>query len=526
MSMDSSSERWPLSSGVWLRDTASGRWDLALTADHRPISASIPMPDRYRLVGARAKVESPTGQHCVDLRPSGGDGGHLLRAADTLPPAADALRYPPEFHFAPDTGEALAAVPLRESAVWIPPSGAAPVLDPIQQVRESRQLQQAEVGIRLRPAPIGSGPMHAADNATFAMPLPPPGRYEFCAARFGAQQDVLLAIEPERGDLFAWLPLAQLWQPMAPRATGPLADGSLVGERWRMELQQQDSVTTMVMPTVAGLASIKADALTLSYSVTYAGTGPALGSPIFWSGEVWAPVGSSPMSLSLVSQTGKAIPVALPVAVEAFALPVCDARQIVWPCEQGQLVIRQGAGGAPEAAWVEWPQGVTPRFEFGSPYLSRAGVFWQIAWDDATGSYVFVQMGRPNPEVHQASSPSFCTGRVSHRHGHRIKGDPWLDPEHVSDSSSDKVMIPLLESIRNAAVLGLMVETTSGATALLASNERQRAELQYQEDSSPPVRFFTMLVAQPWHTRAFVYDQRLWIYHPDMQVAHGWDLEK
>jgi hypothetical protein len=292
-----------------------------------------------------------------------------------------------------------------------------------------------------------------------------------------------------------------------------------------MELLQQGTATTLVLPTLAGLAVVKPDALSLRYSVAYLGGGPALGAPIFWSGEVWAPVRSPPSGLALVSATGTVVPLALPAAIESFAPPIADARQIVWPCEQGQLVVRKGADGVPEVSWVEWPPSVTPRFEFGCPYLSRSGSFWQIAWDDAAGAFVFVQMGRPQPEVHSTSSPRFCTGSFSYLQGQRIKGDPWLDPEHAYDANSDEVVIPLVESARQAAVLGLVVETTTGVTALLESKERQRAELQYQADNSPDIRFFTLLVARPWQARVFVYDQRLWLYHPDLPEADGWDLE-
>ena len=189
-------------------------------------------------------------------------------------------------------------------------------------------------------------------------------------------------------------------------------------------------------------------------------------------------------------------------------------------------MVRKGPHGAPEASWIEWPPGVRPRFEFGCPYLSRSGSFWQLGWDEAAGSYVFVQMGRSGPEVHPVSSPRLCTGSLGYQRGYRIKGDPWLDPEHAYDTASDEVVVPLVESTRSAAVLGLVIETTASAAAMMESADRQRVELQYQADDSPDLRFYTMTVAEPWRARAFVHDGRLWLYHPDQPRACGWDLER
>lgn len=505
MSKDSRPERWPLPSGVWQRDAASRRWELAATPGGQPASPAIPQADLYQLLGARSVQSQQVGA------------------------LANAPRFPPEFRFSPESGEALTAAPTPDAPAWIPPFGASPVADPLKQGGELRGLHQAASGVRLRPAPASGRAAQATDDASHSLALPPPGRYEFCVARLGAQQDVLLAIEPERGGLFVWLALSQLWLPLEPKTPGLLADASVPVDRWRMELLvqgDQAATTTLVMPTVSGLAVVQADVLSLGYSVAYVGDGPALGAPIFWSGEAWAPIRAAETGLSLVNASGGVVPLASPAAIESFAPPVCDSRQIVWPCEQGQLVVRKGSGGEPEVSWVEWPAGVKPRFEFGSPYLSRSGSFWQMAWDDAAGAYVYVQMGRPQPEVHGVGSPRFGTGSLSYLQGQRIKGDPWLDPEHAVEANSDEVVLPLLESARQAAVLGLVVESTSGVTALLESKDRQRAELQFQADNSPDLRFFTLLVARPWRARVFVYDQRLWIYHPDLPYAYGWDLEK
>lgn len=493
-------ERWPLASGVWAHDASSRLWTLEVTPAGLPVSPLVSPADSSRWVGAGG--------------PSQG--------------RADAPAFPPEFAFSPDDGATLVAPVPAPTSSWVPPHGAMPMQKASRPGGDSYGLRQTARALRPREL-VQNGrprPLSPTDDAPHTLGLPPPGRYEFCVGRFGANRDVLVAIEPERGALFAWAPLAQSWLPMEPIDAGPFAEATAGGNDWRMEMAQEGASTVMFLATAAGLGVVRADVLALSYSVAYFGDGAALGAPIRWSGEVWAPVRSRSGGLVLCAASGQTVDCGATDPVLRFAPPVGDSRQVIWPSEQGQLVLRRSSGGRLETSWLRWPRAMVPRPEFGCPYLSRAGSFWQLCWDDAAGSYSFVQMARPSPETHALDSPRFCTGLFSFQRGHWIKTEPWQDEGQAYDANVDEIVVPLLESTAHGAVLGLMIETTSAASELLESGARQRAVLRYQAEDSPDLSFFTLQVARPWSTRVFVYDDCLWIYHPDLHEAHGWGLEK
>ncbi len=414
---------------------------------------------------------------------------------------------------------------------WVPPYGISPLQKGSRPGSDSNGLRQTARSLRPR-APRLNGrpqPLSPTDDAPRTIELPPPGRYEFCVGRFGTTGDVLVAIEPEKGALFAWAPLARSWLPMEPIAAGPFAEALAGGNDWRIEMTQDGASTVLMLATVSGLAVVRADVLSLTYSVTYlGGGGAAIGAPIRWSGEVWLPVRNASGGLALCAASGQVVECGAADAVSRFSTPVGDARQAIWPCEQGQLVLRRNSDGKLETSWVRWPRAVVPRPEFGCPYLSRSGSFWQLCWDEGAGSYSFVQMARSNPETHALDSPRFCTGLFSFQRGQWIKTEPWQDDAQAFGAGAgvDEIVVPLVESTAHGAALGLVIETTSAASELLESGARQRAVLRYQAEDSPDLSFFTLQVARPWHTRVFVYDECLWIYHPDLPEAHGWELER
>lgn len=497
--MDSSLERWHLASGVWVHDVLSHRWKLESTREGLKASVLVSPADLSRFAGAARKRD------------------------DAVDPSA----FPPEFLFSPVDGAALSAPPAPATAPWVAPYGAAPLLKIPRPGSDSHGLRQTAHPLRPQ-GPMQGGrqqTLSPTDDAPYALKLPPPGRYEFCVGRFGANCDVLVAIEPEKGALFVWAPLEQAWLAMEPIAAGPFAETATSGNDWRMELAQEGTTTILYLATLSGLAVVRADVLSLTYSVTYVGGGAALGGPIQWAGEVWAPVRGASGGLVLSAASGRTVESCTTDPVAHFAPPVSDSRQVIWPSEQGQLVLRKGPDGKLEASWVRWPQSVVPRFEFGCPYLSRTGSFWQLCWDEGAGSYRFVQMARPAPETYLVDSPHLCTGVFSFQRGHWIKKEPWQEETRAYDTNSDEVVVPLLESTAHGAVLGLVIDTTVAAAELLESGARQRAALRYQAEDSADVPFFTLQVARPWSTRVFVYDARLWVYHPDLTEAHGWAVE-
>ena len=45
-------------------------------------------------------------------------------------------------------------------------------------------------------------------------------------------------------------------------------------------------------------------------------------------------------------------------------------------------------------------------------------------------------------------------------------------------------------------------------------------------ESRLETRLYTLNVSTPWQGRAFVYDNALWFYHPELKSVVGWELEQ
>jgi hypothetical protein len=442
--------------------------------------------------------------------------------------------FPADFGFSPETGAALTRFDLGRSAPWVPPFGA-PVKRPgAPQLSDIRGIRQTPRELTLTRAPkVGAGPDRSAtDDPDRVIPPPPPGQYEFAVGRFGADTDCLLAIEPEKGSLFFWLTASNRWAPVNHVDGGVLSQTSVDASHWRSELVQEGGDiggSVLFLPTTSGLAVVRPDAITLEFSADYIGGGASLGAPVLWGGVIWAPVKGVGRTIALVAASTKgellnvqATSCAEPA--EALGAPVCDARRIVWPSQAGQFVVSKNPDGTAHASWLNWPDDARPVFAFGVPYLSAAGQFWQLCWNAREESYVYVQLGRPGPEIMPTNAPALCTGRRSYKMASAMQGDPWEDPVDMSHGSSSDVVIPLLESTQNGAVLGLVVAAEDGVTALLESRERHPAVMLLRTDTSPNQRFLTLLVSKPWRVRAFIFDGYLWAYHPAMQSILGTEL--
>lgn len=123
-------------------------------------------------------------------------------------------------------------------------------------------------------------------------------------------------------------------------------------------------------------------------------------------------------------------------------------------------------------------------------------------------------------------APLLGTGHISYRKAQRIEGDPWRELPQAFDGASSKMVVPLIESAVEHAVVGLRIDAPQGAFALLESDtETHRAVLQLQADNHADVLFGTLEVTRPWLASLFIYDAHLWVYHPELPQALGWKLE-
>lgn len=438
---------------------------------------------------------------------------HMRAASDGYGP------FPPEFNYSPLDGAPLQTA-FSKDALWIPPSGARPVDAPSAQLAVGlQQSAQSVEGSLLQRAGAGREP-------AIEMPLPPPGAYEFFSAPFGTRASVLIAIDTSKGALFAWLPASETWQPLAGEEA-LLSECNLPHRAWRAEMMEQFN-SCLFLATDNGLVLLQPDFAALTYRVGYIGDGPALAAPIAFEKKVWVPILERSGTVKIVNVdtegvTGPPLLLDGVLDIGEVSRPIAYGRVAVWPCKKGQICLQTGPDGTVGASFIPWQQDITPHFEFGSPYLSRAGVLWQLCFSSTEDTYMYVRLGTTRWERVAALTPRLCSGTVNYRFSTMYRGaDPWLEPEHGDDGAANSVVFPLLE-LHGGCVIGLKMASTSSLTALLNAHDRMRAELIY-EDRSTAFSIDTVAAPQPWDLRLFFHQGAMWAYHPSMQRIIGWDV--
>ncbi|MBK0391046.1 hypothetical protein [Ramlibacter algicola] len=490
--MQEQTESWELRSGTWLRDLASETWRLA-ARDGTAVDGRLPPQDVARLVGAH-------------LEPAGSGW------------------FPPEFRYSQRTGAPLRVTIPTVDFPWVPPFGASalPAAKPL--ARGSRQTPRP-----LALARAGERSAEALPDRT--LPPLPPGHYRFVVDKFGLACPLVMAIEPQRGELLLLLPESERWMPLR-RAAGDAWGQKLRNPRgWRMELVHAGGRGTLYAPSADGLAAITPDPVGLRHSVEHAGEGAALGGPVAWGDAIWLPVLREGHGVELVRHpvhgTAGSMLVPTPALAprDGFEAPVFDDLHVNWPCDEGQLVLRHDALGRPQCAWIPWPAGTRPLFALGWPSHTAAGSFVQLCRTGGDGGFAFVQMAKDGPQVTPADGPRLCTGRGCYRGTAWIDGHPWSAAPPATGDEATAVVAPLLESAVDGAVVGLRMDAPGGLPALLqAANEPCLAVLQVEAPGHAPVAFGALDVRSPWLASPFVHEGHLWIAHPDLPRARGWKL--
>ena len=493
--VEEKTESWHLRSGTWYRDPKSESWRLASAPNGTVANEKLSIQDLGRMI--RAKRDASSGKW-----------------------------FPSDFDYSPQTGTRLHVTIANLDSPWVPPFGASALSDIGSPV--ARGLRQTSARLTLARS---NGRPDPATDADRTLPALPPGQYRFLVHKFDVASPTLMAIEPEHGHLLILLPESKTWIPLERPAGGILAEGLKNSRGWRMEVVEGGGCATLYFPTARGMAAVMPTLIGLSYAVEYFGAGPALGGPVAWAGEVWLPVLDQNGAVNLVGKPrGAANPIVLPTSAPApkngFEAPVFDPLHVIWPSEEGQLIVRLDRDSRKETDWIAWPNGLKPAFSLGCPYLSPSGSFWQLCWKGQNQSLEYVQMGKLGPGRAAIDAPRLGTGHVSYKKEQRIEGDPWMQPPHISDAASSEVVVPLIESELDRAVVGLKMDAPQGVLALLESDkERHRALLQVQAANRAGVQFGTLSVTRPWLTSVFVHDAHLWVVHPELSQALGWKLE-
>ncbi|WP_427911481.1 hypothetical protein ACPWT1_12340 [Ramlibacter sp. MMS24-I3-19] len=487
--MEVQEEPWELHSGTWHRDLVSGTWRLAAMRDGTVVDPRLSAADVACLAGANRE-------------PASGDW------------------FPVEFNYSPQTGAAL-GVTLTLDPPWVPPFGASALPG----------AESLDHGLRQTPLPLALA--HARERSAKGRPdrtLPalPLGEYRLVVDRFGVACPTLLAVEPERGELLVLLPESNRWIALRRTTGASWAQGLRNPRGWRMELVQAPGHATAYCPSIAGLAAITPDVIGLGYAIEHIGQGPAIGGPVAWAGVIWLPVPGPGDVVQLVASTHGTsrhivVPTHAPVPRHGFEAPVFDDMHVNWPCDEGQLVLRLGADGDKQCEWIAWPAQLEPVFAMGCPWRSDTGTFWQLCRSSEDGRFEHVQMAKAAPETTPIDALRLCTGSTCYGGTSRIDAEPWRAAP-IADHAFPEIVVPLLESMHDGAVVGLRMAAPDGALALLHHDEPQRAVLQVEVPDRQPVPFATLEVTRPWLAQLFVHDGHLWVAHRDLPQAPGWKL--
>ncbi|WP_338680836.1 hypothetical protein OPV09_05620 [Janthinobacterium sp. TB1-E2] len=485
---------WPLPSGAWYVDD-EGAWSMQRSADGQNVSPLVSHADIGKLMLARR-----------------------------LPAAADApvRQFPPEFSFDPVSGAALQVPPDTSiTPPWVPPYGAYPVSD--VPPAGPAGLRQASVPLKLADQRVREE--HAQADAS--LPMPPPGEYEFFSAQFGTSAPALLALDPRKAVLHAWLPASKRWLALDPDYGSLLAESDLAHGAWRAELVPEFN-SVLVLPTSHGLACIRPDVPSLTYVVEHVGGAPCIASPVWFQNRLWAPLRDDDgrirfVNLDAAQKPGSDVLLDGMLDLGTVSAPVAYNRMAVWPCANGQLRLQLQPDGNVAASFTPWPDGLVPHFEFGSPYVSRDGGLWQLCFERSRGTYVYVKLGA-QAERADALAPRLCSGSFNYRFAAKLKTAPWEEPEHGDDGGKNQAVMPLLESSVGNSVFGVKFATSAGLSSVLRSNERLAAQL-VQDDELRETVFHTFAVSEPWRVRLFVHEGMLWAYHPLLSRIDGWALQ-
>lgn len=482
---------WQLDSGIWLAEN----------------------------IASGLRLMRTTRGHAVPSALTAADVAVLLQ----MPENADhSALFPPEFQYNPADGAKLISLHSpQEIVTWIPPFGSRPVDD--AQPTEVNGLRKSTVPLALLNK--AGREEHGQEDAT--LPLPPPGDYHFFSSTFGTRAAALVALDADKGILFGWLPASAKWHALHS-ADGPLISASqLPRDAWRAEVATAFH-SRLYLPTSGGLACVTPDLLALKYQVTYVGKGAAVGAPLAFNHQVWAPLRQADGSIALVSVNADGTPgatLAVPgqIKLDNVSLPVAYGRMAVWPSQYGQLYLQVQDDGSVATQFLPWPPGIEPEFRFGSPYQAPNGTLWQLCFDHADDHYVYVTLGAVASEKVTADTARFCSGSLNYRFNAKLKTAPWQTPDSGDDSSANQVVIPLLE-VGAAGVIGIKLANNGSLTALLEQPERMRLQLVWDDDNSETT-FHTNVAARPWQLRLFHHEGHIWAYHPDIaRNIYGWKL--
>lgn len=449
------------------------------------------------------------------------DPGWLAQSVGARLSASDSTKlYPGAFRFEPGSGKPLGDVVRPARGGWLPPYGEPVAVDerPLGTRSAHRPIQLA--GVR-------DASSHDEDTR---LPAPPVADPQFLAARMGTASTQLVALDPDQGGLMLFRPKQGEWTRLKPRFSNSsvmLPMSRLDNAAWALTCWDEHN-GPWYLPTDEGLAKLSVLPLANEYQCQLAG-GRCVGAPVRWGDHLLVPMVQGDqlnlVELDAAGQTvaSQTVPGGALLGMAAVR-PLIDSRRAIWMSASGQLVARRGGAGY-TASFQPWGPGFKPEFALGAAYAPQDGNLWQQGFDSLTECYSFFKLGAEQIEKQSTSGPRFVSGRVAYKLASRLTGAPWLDPESGMDSSDRVIVVPLLESEDARTVLAADIHWVEGVSAMLDSREKFQVDFVLRDDRTQLLR--TYVLTRPWLARAFIYDGKLVLVHPDWTDAMpAWHLRE
>jgi hypothetical protein len=489
--------RWETPASVWLEDEHSGQFALAASTGLTPIDwqhqLASRVPDLAHLLGASLPVSC----HCSSI-------------------------YPEGFAYCPTCGRALdklaGQVNSQQPDWWGPwadqhlprhvPQGL-----PVTSLALGDSLEQ-------RPAPPAIG------RFDVSMPAPPNAQCVFAAGSYGFPGQRLLALAYSRNVLQYWDPFARLWHVMAADEHSANLSFTMSSYGWLPVVNPRRGEVALV-PTNKGLCRLWLNPFNDSYRTE----------PVFDAAIASAPgvvrrhlgcLFNAAGGLRLWTGHTDLSNVQLLDCPEApgagWSRPISYDGRLLWLHQLGQLAWQPGL----DPQWLAWPQGWSPRLDFGGPTQSRDGRLWHIG-HSADEGYSFLELGTRVPQQEPISGARLGFANLLFRRGHAVPGEPW-ETENVEDlHEDDSLVLPLLRSFNNhrSEPSGLVLRFhayTGKAEEALASRTIARTTVEWIGKRNVILDELVRL-SRPLECVPFVYDDCLWLHHPDWNQMRGWRLE-
>jgi len=487
--------RWETSTSVWLEDEHTGQYELASSEGLSQIEWQ-----------AHARARLPDVAHLL--------GASLPRSCQCAP------IYPEGFAFCPNCGSALErlAGQAKSAAAWFGP-GSDQQLP--RHVPHGLAVTSLALGDSLEERPAAPEP----GRADSAMPAPPNAYCVFAAANFGFPEQRLIALAPARGVLQYWDPLAALWHVLSPEDPADTLGFNAGAYAWLPALQGGRGEAGLV-PTDSGLRRLFINPVSETcrtehvFDAALASAPGAMrrhvaclfteaGATRLWSAQ-------NDLAEVRIHDCGAA-------PGSGWSRPIGYDGRLYWLHAEGQLAWQPGA----EPEWMPWPQGWSPRLDFGGPTQSRDGRLWLIGHADA--AYSFMELGKLQPQFETISGARLGFASFLFRRGHAVIGEPW-DLEHVEDPHEDDALVlPLLRGFNNnrSQPSGLVLrfhKYTGKAEDALDERVIPHTTVEWIGKRNVILDSIARL-ARPLDCVPFVYDNCLWLHHPDWNQIRGWRLE-